>query len=122
MKYNPLSQVVDEPLQISDETVEKLSAFLQREPKLPLLPGVDVTDERARLSKIVNDLTDRIVAGIRAHPTKLWVLSEFQKALELIEEEETEGREHFGLELERIMDILDIESSDGLLAFYLSGI
>jgi hypothetical protein len=122
MKYNPLSQVVDEPLQISDETVEKLSAFRQRDPKLPLLPGVDVTDERARLSKIVNDLTDRIVAGIRVHPNKLWVLSEFQKSLELIEEEETEGREHFGLELERIMDILGIESSDGLLAFYLGGI
>jgi hypothetical protein len=86
-----------------------------------MLPGVDVSEERARLSKVLNDLVDRLTQGIESHPTKLWVLTEFQRSLELVEQEETEGREHFGMELEGIMDILGIESSDGLLACYLGG-
>jgi hypothetical protein len=50
------------------------------------------------------------------------VLTEFQTALRLVEEEDTDGRDHFGMEMENIMDILGIESSDGLLAAYLGGI
>ena len=71
---------------------------------------------------MLNDLADRLLADIAKHPSKLWVLTEFQTALKLVEEEDTEGRDHFGMELENIMDILGIESSDGLLAAYLGGI
>jgi hypothetical protein len=120
--YDPLIEIVDEALIINPEIMERLSAFRLREPKLPMLPGVDVSEERARLSKIVNDLVDRLIQGVEIHPTKLWVLTEFQRSLELVEQEDTEGREHFGMELEQIMDILGIESSDGLLACYLGGI
>jgi hypothetical protein len=67
-------------------------------------------------------LLDRLLCDIEAHPSKLWVLTEFQKALVLLEGEDTEGREHFGMEMENIMDILGIESSDGLLTAYLGGI
>jgi hypothetical protein len=35
-------------------------------------------------------------------------------------EGDAEAREHFGFELEEIMDILRIESSDGLLSYSLS--
>lgn len=56
------------------------------------------------------------------NPTKLWVLAEFQRSLALVENEDTEGREHFGTELKSIMDVLGIGSSDGLLAAYLGGI
>jgi len=122
MTYDPLVEVVDEPLTITVNIMEELSAFRRREPKLPMLPGVDVSEERARLSKYLNELVDRLIQGVKSHPTKLWVLTEFQRSLELVEQEDTEGREHFGMELEHIMDILGIESSDGLLAFYLGGI
>lgn len=122
MTYNPLTEVVDETLTITPKIMDELSAFRLREPKLPMLPGVDVSEERARLSKIVNDLVDTLIQGVETHPAKLWVMTEFQRSLELVEQEDTEGREHFGMELEQIMDILGIESSDGLLACYLGGI
>jgi hypothetical protein len=39
-----------------------------------------------------------------------------------VEGEDTEAREHFGMELERLMGILGIASSDGVLTHYLGGI
>ncbi|MBQ5965641.1 DUF4844 domain-containing protein [Massilia sp. ZL223] len=122
MSDDPLAEVVDEQLAITERVLEELAAFRRREPKLPMLPGTGVFEERLRLSNVLNDLADRLIRGIARDPTKLWVLTEFQRSLELVEQEDTEGREHFGMELERIMDILDIESSDGLLACYLGGV
>lgn len=121
MAYDPLVEVIDEPLTIDPTIVEQLRKF-RDQPKLANLPGDDVFEERLRLSKVLDDLVDRIIHGIEGHPTKLWVLTEFQYSLELVEQEDTEGREHFGMELEHLMDILGIESSDGLLACYLGGI
>lgn len=122
MVYDPLTEVIDEPLIVTNDTVDRLRAFRHREPKLRMLPGVDVTKKRVFLTTVLNDLADRLVLGIQTHPRKLWVLSEFQRSLELVELEDTEEREHFGMELEEIMNILGIESSDGLLACYLGGI
>lgn len=121
MAYNPLVEVIDEPLTVDPTIVEQLREFRDH-PKLANLPGDDVVEERQRLSKVLEDLADRLIRGIEGNPTKLWVLTEFQYSLELVEQEDTEGREHFGMELEHLMDILGIESSDGLLACYLGGI
>ena len=121
MDYDPLSEVIDEALSIDDFVLDKLKAFRHTE-KLNHLPGIDTEEERARLSNVLNDLLERLVGGVREHPSKLWVLTEFQKALRLVEGEDTEGREHFGMEMESIMDILGIDSSDGLLTAYLGGI
>jgi hypothetical protein len=90
--------------------------------KLTHLPGVDTTVERERLSKVLNALLDGLLAGIEKNPSKLWVLAQFQPALAQVQMEDTESREHFGMEIENIMDILGIESSDGLLSFYLGGL
>jgi hypothetical protein len=121
MDYDPLSEVIDEPLQIDTDALGELRAFRHAE-KLDDLPGTDTADEKLRLSKVLNDLADHLLAGVEEHPNKLWVLTEFQKALKLVEDEDTEGRDHFGMQMENIMDILGIESSDGLLAAYLGGI
>jgi hypothetical protein len=121
MDYEPLSYVVDEPLTINSEIIDALSAFRLR-PKLEYLPGENSVEERARLSTVVNDLIDRLIRGIKSNPSKLWVMTEFQKALELVYLEATEARERFGTELEEIMDILGVESSDGLLTCYLGGV
>lgn len=118
--YDPLSEIIDEPLTITLAALEQLQAFRRAE-KLEYLPGVDTTQEKARLSGVLNDLADRLIAGVESQPTKLWVMTEFEKSLRLVEHEDTEGREHFGMELGDIMDTLGIESSDGLLAAYLGG-
>ena len=121
MSYDPLNDVEDEPLSVTAEVLEALAEH-RRSEKLELLPGVDTVAEKARLSMLVDALLDRIHAGVAEHPTKLWVLKEFQGALEQLEDHDTEAREHLGMELEKIMDALGIESSDGLLSFYLGGL
>lgn len=121
MTYDPLVEVVDEPLAIDAGVMERLREY-RRAPKLRHLPGVDVTEERERLEHILDDLVDRLLDGVEENPSKLWVLTQFQPSLASVEGEDTEAREHFGMEVETIMDILDIDSSDGLLSFYLGGI
>jgi len=46
-------------------------------------------------------------------------MQQFKPSLEELYGEDTEARDHYGDHLELIMDILDIESSDGILSFYL---
>ena len=121
MTYNPLVEVIDAPLAIDASILNHLRDY-RRRPKLVLLPGVDVTEERDRLENVLNHLVDRLIDGIEENPTKLWVLTQFQPSLESVEGEDTEAREHFGMELESVMEILGIDSSDGLLACYLGGI
>jgi hypothetical protein len=121
MTYDPISEVEDEVLSIDDAVVADLVAF-RNTPKLEDLPGEDTRAERERLSSILDALIDKLIAGVKENPSKLWVLTQFQQSLELVEDEDTEGRDHFGMEIEEIMDIFGIESSDGLLSYYLGGI
>lgn len=121
MTYNPLIEVTDAPLVINATVMEQLRNY-RRAPKLVGLPGTNVKEERDRLGNVLNQLVDRLTDGIEENPTKLWVLTQFQPSLELVEGEDTEAREHFGMEIESIMEILGIDSSDGLLACYLGGI
>ena len=121
MTYDPISEVEDEDLAVDDEVVADLVAF-RNDPKLEDLPGEDTKAERERLSGILDALIDKLITGVKDNPSKLWVLTQIQQSLELVEDEDTEGRDHFGMEIEEIMDILGIESSDGLLGYYLGGI
>ena len=120
MTYDPLSEVIDEPLSIDTAVLDALREF-RRADKLVYLPGVDVTAERIRLSELVNTLTDELIDGVTRSPSKKWVMERFQQQLQKVQQEDTEAREHFGTELETLMDILSIDSSDGLLSFYLGG-
>lgn len=121
MTYDPLSEVTDEALDIDSRVINALRDFRVAD-KLAHLPGVDVQAERDRLSELLNTLTDELVTGIAKNPSKLWALSKFQCQLEKVQQEDTEAREHFGTELEALMDILSIDSSDGVLSFYLNGL
>lgn len=120
MEYDPLSEVIDEPLAVTPETLERLAALRTSE-TFDLLPGVNNAAERQRLVTTFGELIHRLLAGISSNPQKLWVMQQFQPALEAMQEEDTEAREHFGVGVERIMDTLGIESSDGVLSFYLGG-
>ncbi len=92
MNYDPLIEVIDAPIEIDESTVTKLH-ILRVVEKFGSLPGENTAEEKERLSAVLNDLLGRLIDG-----------------------------EHFGTELESIMDVLGIESSDGLLAAYLGGI
>lgn len=121
MAHDPVADVEDAPLFIVPRVLNGLRAF-RAAPRLAHLPGVDTTEERARLGVLLNALVDRLLDGVAAHPTKFWVMKQFQKTLVAVADEDTEAREHVGLALEELMDILGIESADGLLSFYLGGI
>lgn len=120
MSYDPLSEVIDEPLTVDARVLEQLRDY-RLAAKLNHLPGIDVTAERDRLGENLDNLIHRLLAGVERTPTKRWVLAQFQPSLKAVEGEDTEARDHFGMEVELIMDILGIDSSDGLLTHYLGG-
>jgi hypothetical protein len=119
MHGDPFEFVQDAPLIIVPRTLAQLRAFREG-PKLADLPGVNPSPERERLAVVLDDLATRLLAGVEAHPTKFWVLKQFQESLEIVREEDLDAREHFGMELERLMDIVGVKDSDGLIPYYLS--
>jgi hypothetical protein len=115
---DPFEFVKDAPLFIEPLVLEALRAFRDG-PKLADLTGVNPSPDRERLAVALDDLATRLLAGVEAHPTKFWVLKQFQESLESVQEEDAEAREHFGAELDRLMAVLGIESSDGVVTYYL---
>jgi hypothetical protein len=118
MEYDPLSDVQDEPLSLTPDVMTQLTSLRDTE-RFEELPGVDTALERERLSALFQNLLDRLLAGLLKNPRKRWVMEQFQPVLVAMQDEDTEAREHFGISLERIMDIVGIESSDGMLSHYL---
>lgn len=88
MARDPLANVVDAPLFIVPRVMDALRAY-----RAIAAPGA------------LEALAATLLAGIEAHPTKFWVMQQFQKSLEQVD----------GGELEKLMDILGIASSDGVL-------
>lgn len=95
MARDPLASVVDAPLFIVPRVLDGLRAYRADAP-----PGLD-------------RLADTLLAGIAAHPTKFWVLKQFQKTLDPVDD--MQARERIATEMEKMMDILGIASSDGVL-------
>ncbi|MDO9465859.1 MAG: DUF4844 domain-containing protein [Thiobacillus sp.] len=118
MSYDPLSEVSDEPLLITEETIRRLEVF-RASSKFTQLPGENTAAEKKRLDAAIDVILDALIAGIRRNPSKLWVLTQFQPVLDSLYGEDSEAKEHFGSHLGMVMDILSIESSDGLLGHYL---
>lgn len=118
--FDPISEVIDKTLVITKDTIRQLAALRKAE-KFVNLPGVNIEDEKERLAYHLNGLIDKLIEGVSQNPSKLWVLKQFQAVLEATEEEDTEAQEHFATELEKIMDVLKIDSSDGLIGYYRYG-
>ena len=114
-----LTSVIGFPLRISDETVACLLQIKRLE-KFTDLPGLEAAEEKRRCSAKIDELVDRLVGGIVSNPRKSWVLEQFVPTLRAACEEDTEARERFGPYFEQIMNIFGIESSDGMLTYYLA--
>ena len=115
MARDPLAFVADAPLFVVPHVLERLRAYRDglRPADLPAdLPG-------ERLAAVLDDLATRLLAGVEAHPTRFWVMKQFQQSLETVKDDAPAAREHFRGELERLMAILGIERSDWLLEHYL---
>jgi hypothetical protein len=117
--------MTDKRLAVSAAELSKL-AEMRKEPKYVAGPGTIYNGLRPEVARQkaeaqLNDLLDRLCMGLADSPSKQFVLSEFAKTLTEFEPTDTEDRECVLRYLERIMDILQIESSDGLLNGWLYG-
>ena len=117
MEYSPLLEVQDQILVITQSTLSELKSFKDSE-LFAELPG-SVPNEKQLLTKLLDSILDTLINGLLQNPSRLWVMETFLPVLEIMQMQDTEAKEHFGDHLEIIMDILNIESSDGLLSYYL---
>lgn len=109
MAGDPLPPIVDGPLFIVPRVLERLRAY-RAAPKD--LPGADA----ARLRAELDGLTERLLAGVEAHPTRFWVLTQFRKTQDALGSVEPAAREQVRVELERLLGILGIANTDGALS------
>lgn len=93
--HDPLADVVDAPLFIVPRVLDGLRAYRAGSPH-------------------VGHLVDTLLAGIEAHPTKFWVMKQFHTTLEALDDDAA-ARDLVAGELEQLMDVLGIRSSDGVL-------
>ncbi|PKG73468.1 DUF4844 domain-containing protein [Shewanella sp. GutCb] len=108
----------EQVLKINEQVVSKLEVLLAEKKFIedPVIMYPGAPDEATRISAevIVNDLTSRIILGIVEKPTKDYVLSQFKLTLGQFGSFDSEDADRALRYMERIMDILGIESSDGL--------
>lgn len=80
------------------------------------------TEEIRRSAELaINIMLDRLKFGLPSSPQKSYVLSEFLKMLKAFEGDDTEEREKACTYCKSVMDMLGIESSDGVLNTWLYG-
>ena len=106
------------PLKVDDRTLAALRAF-RDEPKFLDLPGLPAAAERARLEPLIDELADRLIAGIRANPTDTWVFDQMVPTVGAFYLEDTEARERCVDYLARLFKILGIQSDRNAFARYL---
>ncbi|MBN2435515.1 MAG: DUF4844 domain-containing protein [Spirochaetes bacterium] len=109
----------EQVLEIDVNTVKDLKAFRNTEKFNPdndtLYPGAPSEIIRFKLESKVNITVDRIIIGLEKNPTKSFVLNELKLLLSGFSEYDSEERDQVCFYCEYIMDILGIESSDGIL-------
>lgn len=76
---------------------------------------------RLQAESQLNGLVDRLRDNLPSKPSKKYVLAEFSATMAEFEGIDTEDREQLLRYLEEIMDIVAIDSSDGLLNRWLYG-
>lgn len=80
-----------------------------------MYPGAVIEKDRLRLEHTINELIDNLLATDVASLEKSAVLQHFEKTLHKLELEDSEDQDRVCYYLEKIMDVFQIESSDGLL-------
>jgi Domain of unknown function (DUF4844) len=120
---SPASLMPDQTLLLTPGVLERLSA-LWSEMKFRqenLYPGAPTKDIRQNAERALNAMLDRLRVCLQLSPRKSYVLSEFLEMLKAFDHADTEEREQACAYCERVMNVLGVESSDGLLNIWLYG-
>ena len=109
-----------------DAAMQANLAALKAQPKFVDEPGTIYNgmrpEEMRQLTQArLNDLIERLMYGPGDLPAKRFALSQFAKSPTQFPGYDTEDRERMCRHLERIMEIVGIEHSGGLLARWLYG-
>jgi len=83
--------------------------------------GVHEAATREEAELVFSRLIDTLVAELPEHPSKAFVLEKFEAALNALDLGDTEDRERAATHCQAIMDILGIQSSDGVLNRWMYG-
>jgi hypothetical protein len=86
-----------------------------------MYPGAPSEEVRARCESLVNELIETLMRGLPKQPDTSFVVSVFKSHLDRLGSEDTEEKERTCGYCENIMDILGIESSEGVLNNWLYG-
>jgi len=108
----------DVSLSVNETTLGRLRT-LRAEPKFVDLPGAPAAAERRRLEPLINDLIDRLIVGLPAHPTKRWLLETTEPTVSRFYLEDTEARDRCVDYLDRIFQIVGTKGADGAFAKYM---
>jgi len=118
--------MADDPLHVTPDIIERLQKL---KPELTFGPdqkgfytGVPDPADRAIGDAAFAHLVDVLVANLARHPSKKFVLQQIQIALSKFSSIDTEDRERAASYCEKIMDVLGIESSEGVLNRWLYGL
>ena len=118
-----VSAMADQALVLTSAVYDQL-AGLRSTPKFQedgLYTGAPIGEIREYAELAINKMLDRLRSGLPCSPQKSFVLSEFLEMLKAFENADTEERERACTYCERVMDLLGIESSDGVLNTWLYG-
>ena len=115
--YNPIWKVKEERVNVDGMVLDNLLAF-RNERKFTNSIHDGIPGERERLSAMFNALLDTVIEGIEENPSKKWFFNQCQPSLIEVAVDETEAREQYLFHVEKLMMILNIESSDGFLNYY----
>jgi hypothetical protein len=107
----------EDSLVISDQAIEQLKS-MRAEPKFVDSLGIIGAEERAMLEPVIDDLLDRLLSGIRSNPQASWVLDQMDPTVEAFYLEDTELREPCVEYIQRILQILGIQGTNGAFKKY----
>ena len=113
---------------ITTEVLDQLRAFRllpkfgPDESRFPGYVGYQPEASRAGAEQALNATIDALIEGLPDRPTSTLVLNLFAKGLLWFAESDTEDRERCCDYLVQVMDIIGLESSDGLLNRFMYGI
>ena len=92
----------------------KIKGKFKKDPAL-YYPGAPSEQIRKKAEASLNKLVDKLILNIKSNPYKEYVLKEFKIMLQDFNDYDSEERDRICSYCEEIMDIFQIESSDGLL-------
>lgn len=114
-------------LSITPEVLAQLRAFRAKpkfepdETRFPPYVGYLPETERGKAGEELDAIADALIEGLQDQPTGAFVLSRFAVGLLWFAGGDTEDRERCCDYLVELMDIVGLESSDGLLNRFMYG-